>query len=254
MATTTILCKQCNFENEPERVYCHNCGAKLDRSLLPTDAAKRDDPTAVQERVRKIMSPKRGQGKRNARNFALSLGVSLLLAAFVQIIRPPRLIPTVSQDAVMGAPAIRDDMDNVAQQASARRLVYPEEQVNAFLQYSIRSKDESFFGIPLKFERVFVHLGEGTCRVTTQQSLLGYPLYASDAYAVTIEGGKLVPRNLGGSFGRLQLPASFMNLINPLVFGSLWKVLEPDQKVLARMQSLTFHKGSVEIISRPAGH
>ena len=144
MATTTILCKQCNFENEPERVYCHNCGAKLDRSLLPIEAIRRDDPVVVQDRVRKMMSPKRGQGKHIARNLALTLLASLALAAFVQIVRPPREIPNISQDAVMSAPGIRDDMENVLQQPSARRLSYPVDQVNAFLQYSIRSKDESF--------------------------------------------------------------------------------------------------------------
>ena len=181
-------------------------------------------------------------------------GASLLLAGFVQVVRPPRQIPNISQDAVMSAPAIRDDMDNVTQQPSARRLVYSEEQVNAFLQYSIRSKEDSVIGIPFKFERVFVHLGEGTCRVTKQQSLFGYPFYTSDAYTVSVEAGKLAPRNLGGSFGRLALPAAFMNLVNPLVFGSLWKVLESDRKTLGKMQSLAFHKGSVEMISRPAGH
>ena len=197
MATTTILCKQCNFENEPERVYCHNCGAKLDRSLLPIEAIKREDPVVTQDRVRKMMSPKRGQGKQIAKNLALTLIVSLVLAAFVQIVRPPRDIPNISQDAVMNAPGIRDDMENVLQQPSARRLSYPVDQVNAFLQYSIRSKDESFFGIPLKFERVYVHLEDGSCRVTTQQSIFGYPFYATDGYAVSLDGGKLQPRNLG---------------------------------------------------------
>ena len=60
MATTTLVCKQCNFENEPERVYCHNCGAKLDRSLLPPEATKREDPVIVQERVRKLVRPRAG--------------------------------------------------------------------------------------------------------------------------------------------------------------------------------------------------
>ena len=254
MATTTILCKQCNFENEPERVYCHNCGAKLDRTLLPIEAIRRDDPVVVQERVRKMMSPKRGSAKRVFKNLALTLLISVALAAFVQIVRPPRDIPNISQDAVMSAPAIRDDMENVTQQPSARRLAYPEDQVNAFLQYAVRSKDESFFGIPLKFERVFLHLEEGSCRITTQQSIFGFPIYAADTYAVSIDGGKVVPRNLGGAFGRLSLPGSFMNLINPLIFGSLWSVFGPEQKLLARMQSITFHKAALEIVSKPGAH
>ncbi len=253
MATTTILCKQCNFENEPERVYCHNCGAKLDRSLLAADAMKRDDPVVVQNRVRKMMSPKRGRGKRNVKNVVFSLLSAVLIAALVLLLSPPREIPNLSQDAVMNAPGIRDDLENVAAQGAARRLAYTEDQVNAFLQYSVRATEVKYFGVPFKFERAFVHFEEGSCRVTLQQSILGYPLYVSDAFAVSVANGKLTPRNLGGTFGRLGLPARAFDLIHPVVYGSLWKRLEPEQKLLARMQALTFHKNAVEIISKPAG-
>ena len=33
--TRRLTCAECKYENEVERVYCHNCGEKLDRSLLP---------------------------------------------------------------------------------------------------------------------------------------------------------------------------------------------------------------------------
>ena len=29
---TKLVCPDCRHENEPERIYCHNCGARLDRS------------------------------------------------------------------------------------------------------------------------------------------------------------------------------------------------------------------------------
>lgn len=253
MATTTLLCKQCNFENEPERVYCHNCGAKLDRSLLPIDAVKRDDPNQVQDRVRKVFSPRRGNVQRSLKSFGLALLSSVLLAAFIQTVRPPRAMPSLSQDTVMGAPAIRDDMENIVAQSGARRLAYTEEQVNGFLQYSIRSKTESFIGIPLKFERVFVHLEEGTCRITKQQSVFGFPVYATETYGVALQGGKLSARNLGGALGRLSLPGFMMSLLNRPLFGSFWDVFSVEQRLLGRMQSLAVHKGGVEIISKPGG-
>ena len=59
MATTpsgpTLTCSQCGFANETERVYCHNCGAKLDRSLLPkaTETSK-DSVAKVRKRVQKM--------------------------------------------------------------------------------------------------------------------------------------------------------------------------------------------------------
>ena len=34
----TLTCKECQHVNEEARIYCHNCGTKLDRSLLVEDA------------------------------------------------------------------------------------------------------------------------------------------------------------------------------------------------------------------------
>ena len=32
--TITLVCPDCQHENEPQRIYCHSCGARLDRSKL----------------------------------------------------------------------------------------------------------------------------------------------------------------------------------------------------------------------------
>src|SRR5258708_9765886 len=29
-----LTCPECRRDNEPERIYCHDCGARLDRSAL----------------------------------------------------------------------------------------------------------------------------------------------------------------------------------------------------------------------------
>ena len=57
----TLTCKQCNYDNEPERVYCHNCGAKLDRTVLPKDPAKtKEGKEKTAKRVRRMINPARG--------------------------------------------------------------------------------------------------------------------------------------------------------------------------------------------------
>ena len=49
MTQTTLTCKACGYsKNELERVYCHECGEKLDRSHLP----KKKDTS--QEELRRI--------------------------------------------------------------------------------------------------------------------------------------------------------------------------------------------------------
>ena len=57
----TLPCEQCGYANEPERVYCHNCGAKLDRSLLPKTTEKPPErPEKARKRIEKMTNPKSG--------------------------------------------------------------------------------------------------------------------------------------------------------------------------------------------------
>jgi hypothetical protein len=39
---TKLACTECQHQNEVQRIYCHNCGAKLDRSALLETRPKED--------------------------------------------------------------------------------------------------------------------------------------------------------------------------------------------------------------------
>ena len=250
MATATLVCKQCNFENEPERVYCHNCGAKLDRSLLPPEATRREDPVLVQERVRKMVSPRRGETLRQLKNLGTSLLIAVALAVVLLFISPPADEPNVSKEEAMNAPAITDDLDGFVNQAGAHRLIYKEEQVNGFLQYSVRGKDNNSWGVSLRFERAYMHFRDGQCSITSAQSIFGLPIYATTVRTVDVQNGVLVSRVIGGSFGRLRMPAFAMPHLEG-VFGPLRKVLARDETLLAKLQSITVRRGIVELVSKP---
>ena len=254
MATATIRCKQCNFENEPERVYCHNCGAKLDRSLLPPEATRREDPVVVQERVRKMVSPRRGMGFRQVKNLVWSVVVAAAAAAVVLIFKPPANVPELSKDAVMGAPAITDDLASFEDLPAAHAYRYPEDQVNAFLQNRVGGKPATTFGISMQFEKAYVHFQEGRCSITSAQSIMGLPIYATTIRTVEIQNGAIVSHVLGGSFGSLKIPAGIMPYCEG-VFTPLWKALERGhaQEELVKLQSLTFHEKTVDLVTKPAG-
>jgi hypothetical protein len=250
MATATLLCKQCNFENEPERVYCHNCGAKLDRALLPPEATKREDLQATQARVRSVVRPTRLGVGPFLRNLLLSLLVAAVLAALVAMAQPPEDRPTFSADAVMASPPISDDIEDLVQTPSARRLSYSEDQVNCFLQATLRAKEEGGFGIQVKFERTFVRFQEGLCRATLQESVFGYSFYISSTDAVEIRNGVLITHPVAGSIGRLQIPGKMMPGVEKAL-GSMWSALDTYKKLVSRLGSITFHPGSVEVAGKP---
>ena len=249
MATATLLCKQCNFENEPERVYCHNCGAKLDRALLPPEATKREDPQTTQARVRSVVQPSRFAAWPLFKNLVISVLVAAVLAALVVICRPPADQPALSQDVVMTAPAISDDLEDLLQSPGPKRLTYTETQVNGFLQGSLRPKEESSFGIPLKYERTFVRFREGRCHATLQESIFGYSFYLSSTDGVEIRNGQVVTQPVEGSLGRLRIPAKAMPTFEKM-FASMWSPLAPYKKMVGRLGSIAFHQENVVVAAK----
>ena len=252
MATTTLVCKQCNFENEPERVYCHNCGAKLDRSLLPPEATKRADPVIVQERVRKMINPRRGTGLRWVRHLFASLALAALLAAVVVMVKPPDDIPQIDKDAVLEAPIVTDDLEAVVATATPAGKAYTENQINAFLQATIRGKPAgASAGGVLKFERAYVRFDKGLVKITYVQSVFGVPLYATTVDGVSIQNGQVVAQSTAGSCGRMPISPRLLPYFNA-VFAPLWKVLDRDKNLVARLGAITFHKGRVDMLNKPA--
>jgi hypothetical protein len=252
MATATLLCKQCNFENEPERVYCHNCGAKLDRSLLPPEAVKREDPQTVQDRVRSVVQPTRPTVIPILTNLLVSLLVAAVLASLFLISEAPDGRPNLSDDAVLAAPPISDALEDLAQSPSPKRLSFTEDQVNAFLQSSLKAKENDSFGISLKYDRTFVSFQEGVCRATVEESIFGHPFYFSSTDQVEIKDGQVISHPVGGSIGRLQIPAKLMPVVDKAL-ANMWSSLDPLKKLVARLGSITFQKGAVVVVGKSAG-
>src|ERR1700757_2562322 len=86
----TLPCEQCGYVNEPERVYCHNCGSKLDRSLLPKAESKAvEAPEKVRKRVEKMTNPRSGWFGREVKALFKVVFFSALLAAAIDFFWPP---------------------------------------------------------------------------------------------------------------------------------------------------------------------
>jgi hypothetical protein len=251
MAAATLLCKQCNFENEPERVYCHNCGAKLDRTLLPPEAIRREDPQAVQDRVRSVVRPRRVAAVPVLRNLLISLAAAAVLAALFLIFKAPEVPPRLSDEAAMTAPPISDNLEELVESPSPRRLTFTQEQVNGFLQATLRAKDESTYGITAKYERTFVRFQEGLCRVTVQEAFFGHPFYFSTTDAVEIRGGRLITHPAAGSIGSLPIPGKLMPMVEKAL-SPVWAALDTYKKQVARLGSIAFQKGTVSVAGNSA--
>ena len=95
-----LPCEQCGYVNEPERVYCHNCGAKLDRSLLPQ--GRRENRRASRKprkHIEKMTNPKSGVVMREIKAFFKVIFFSALLAVVLLIFQKPEDLPELEQGA-----------------------------------------------------------------------------------------------------------------------------------------------------------
>src|SRR4051812_44944418 len=136
----TLTCKDCGYANEPERVYCHNCGAKLDRSVLPKDEQlRRESPERARKRIMRMTNP----GASVVRYVIVNALKVFAWAAFIAIgiltCLPPDNIPEKGELSTRIASS--DLMDLVHSKVPAS-LVLKQVDINNFLK-SARPKNKS---------------------------------------------------------------------------------------------------------------
>jgi hypothetical protein len=168
------------------------------------------------------------------------------LAAVIQMILPPDV--PLQRKVSLRPVQINLEMEAAAVGHGRPELHYAEENVNAYLDYVLRSKRASF-GTIAPLERVFVRFEEGLCRVNVERSVLHYSLYGGSYYQVRIDGGKLVVSNQGGNLGRLPIHSLIMKY-GDIIFYRTWAALERDRKNVLKMERIEFHPQSVTLFTK----
>ncbi len=239
-----LVCPECGRENEPERIYCHDCGARLDRSTLAKEKRKDEDSQATQRRLRSMLDP---QGVRlRERLFLVSkvlLG-ALCLAVIVQMLRPPDLPPKPTTPIL--AAQINIDLENLSMDPRLAPLRYSEEQVNAYLGYSLRNKKTGLSKYHVELERVVTHLQEGYFDLVVERSLFGLPFVASGSYAAAIQDGSVITTSRGGQIGRLPVHPTLMKFAS-FFFRDVRSALERERKSLTKLGAIELHPQMVVI-------
>src|SRR6476469_6209555 len=105
MSTTAVemvTCGECRHENEFERVYCHNCGARLERRAVVKGPPKEED---TQKRVKKMFDPNRAKLKLIF--FRISkLALAACGAAILIVMATPPEVPAPPKGVLSIPPAI----------------------------------------------------------------------------------------------------------------------------------------------------
>jgi hypothetical protein len=241
-----ITCSECQHANEPERVYCHNCGARLDRTKVIQEKAAQAPAEKQNRHLEKMLNPRRGRVLRATAKLLKTVFGAGICAGIIVMLLPPELPPEPKN--YMFAPMISMDLTSALSSHRTDPLVYDEAQVNSFIASNLRRKDspakEGYF--PL--ERVLVRFEEGVCAITTKRMLFGYPIYSGGSYRVSIDNGKIMATGTGGFIGRLALPSSSMKVVAPLL-EKTWSTLGRERNSVSRLAAIEFHPQSVSLIA-----
>jgi hypothetical protein len=243
----TLVCPECRRENEAERIYCHDCGARLDRTSLAKVAPKTEDVKETQRRLRSMLDPQRAKMRLLFFKISKLILGAAATAAIVQMLLPPDVPPRVKTGEF--PPQINLDIENAAMTHGSAPLQYTEAQVNAYLGSALRNKQPALSKV-LQFERAIVNFDENVCRITMERSIFGFSLFTATSAKVAVQDGALKAINNGGSIGRLPIHPLVMKYADP-IFGDLWGALDRERKSVAKMSAIEFHPQAVVLIPKP---
>jgi len=238
-----LRCKECNHENEPERVYCHNCGAKLDRTLV-IKQQREQEAQRVKEQKKKPRS-RLAADTPIFKPLMFSVLAAFIVGCLIQMARVPDGIPEMPADRIDYPPVGMNLADRVIS-GKAHVARYSEDEVNAYLAGSIKSKSTGVMKDYVKFSRALAFFEEDFCTIGFEQLAFDYPLYVLGSYEVEAKDGELVAKSLGGRIGRLPIPAFLMQHLDQFLFKQLVEALERDITTVSKASGVKFSEDLVE--------
>jgi hypothetical protein len=237
-----LVCPECRRDNEPERIYCHDCGARLDRSALAKVAPKGEDAKETHRRLRSMLDPQRAKFRLMFFKISKLVLGACALAAVIQMLLPPD-VPARVKSAEL-PPQISFDLEAATQSHGAAPLSYTEAQVNAYLGGALKSKQAALSKL-MQFERALVNFEENKCRITVERSLFGFSFYTATSQVAILQGGNITSVSNGGAIGRMPIHPALMKLVEPFLFGDLVTALEREKKLVSKMSAIEFRPQTV---------
>lgn len=248
-----IKCAECGHENDSTRVFCHNCGIRLERP--EGEKATIAETTPVMGRssgpVRRGFFPVGG-----ASGLILGLVRSLIslailaavLAVLIEAGREPDWVPPAATPDKQKATRLYQSIREFSDTVYPRTIDLTQEQANNYLGTRLEASEEGGALVQAKFIRAFVTIESDVMRFVVEQEYLGLPVYISVVLAPEITtnaatGHNEVSLRLAGSeIGRLALPALLAPLLQKYLQGVIDST-DAEMKFLSLADSLVFLPG-----------
>ena len=251
-----LTCPECQRENEAERIYCHDCGARLDRSALANrKTAKVETAEDLHKRMRGMFSQRRVRARLAVVKTIKILLAAIAAAALVVILIPPDVPPAVKTETL--PPQINLNLEALTESRQPQTMQFSEGDVNAYLGNVMKRKKEKLEHPLLGFERAILGFTEGNCRMTLERSIFGYSIFTSCDYDVQVKDGKITATPKSAAIGRMPIHPSALPYAG-FLFSDAVAAMDREQKLLNKVGSLQMHDKMVEVSNKAnadlAGH
>ena len=242
-----LTCPECRRDNEAERIYCHDCGARLDRSALAGfKAGKKETSDELHKRMRGMFSQRGVKARLLFSKIAKVILLAGAAAALVVILIPPDVPPAVKSEGF--PPQINLNLETLTESRQPQSVQFSEEGVNAYLASALKRKKEKLNHPLIDFERAMVAFTEGNCRVTIERSIFGYSIFSSGDYAVQIAGGKVTASPRSGAIGRMPIDPSVMPYAG-FLFRDAVAAMDREHKLLNKAGSIQLREKEIVFTS-----
>jgi hypothetical protein len=245
-----LICPGCQRENEAERIYCHDCGEKLDRSASSSRLLPKETMADKRRRVRKLFDVRRAKIRFLILRTAKVVLGALALAALIQMILPPDLPPASAEKA--GISQVNFELEEALNRHDGARLQFSEDQVNEHLRYALKIKQSSLNKPFLEFRRAVAQIHEDVCAITVERAIFGFSIYTGGSYSVRVNAGKVAVTDKGVKIGRMEIHPALFKYIE-VIFSDVWAALDRERKLVSKMQVIELHDKAVSLIAPGPG-
>lgn len=265
MSDHAIICQNCGYENEPQRVYCHNCGEKLDRSRV-VKVRRKETPRVANAASSAGRVPARlrhAPPRWRLTAFARTILLGALAASLISLLTPPQKLPPPPPQSLLADPVdLGIVLDRALTDPAVGMLAIPQDQINAYLARHIGAKTSPGLGFMIAWDRAAVELTPGQAsvflvrRVVTGSQPPGldelskhFPLVVRADFELlrTSREPGIEARATGGQIGRMRVPGPVMDLLKGVFFGEIARLLSAEIADLGKMSAVSVTDGALRV-------
>lgn len=216
---SAIKCKQCGHENDLTRVFCQNCGGRLERpegAAGPTISGPTKVPTGP--RKRRASTPLGPLLVRLVRTVISTTILAALIALLIQMSRKPEGLPPAKPANEVQATQVYQMMNSMAESPYGRGYDLTQDQMNNYLAARILPADaQSGAAVRAQFQRAFGVIGQGEMSFFIEQKFLGIPVYMYVTGTVEKSGESMTFKSHGGGVGHVRFAPQLVPLLEKVI-------------------------------------